>query len=79
MSRIITAKSGKVYTYQDRHYSLAMPKDLFSQDFEGFEWIPLKETCYDSKVFPYCEKCKTKYVPIDGKCFKCQFKSNGRN
>lgn len=69
--------NGATYTYPDKHFCIAMPKSV-DDDFEGFEWIPLKKTCYDSKVFPYCQRCKTKYVPIDGVCFKCKFKENGK-
>ncbi len=39
--------------------------------------VLLNPGCFTHKDYPYCAVCKTKYVPIDNKCFKCVIKGNG--
>lgn len=54
-------------------FTIAIPHPL--EDKRSLMYFKIKEDCFTPKQYPYCEQCKTKYVPIDNKCFKCLFKS----
>lgn len=36
--------------------------------------VKINMSSFDHKEYPWCKKCQSRYVPIDGKCFKCVIK-----
>lgn len=77
----------KKYSYKDiyemdgsRALWLAIPSQRMEDDYgrpitsSDYEWYRMPEDVFQyGKEYPTCSECQRKYVPIDNKCFYCEF------
>lgn len=56
-------------------FRIALPAPIESP--WNLRYYDIDKECFTHKKFPYCKECDARYVPIDGKCLKCQIIHHG--